>query len=175
MAIATVHVSAADLELAGSYDPTGDVLYLSAPSDDKNGPAQETPEGHAVRLDADGRITHLTAINAKWLLDRDGELVATLRDGRQLRLSPLDVDQLLSRRSSGGDRLVVASRCSRTRNETHTLAVETTGVRPRRTSAADRSRRSRSPESSARRPVLGAEQGSSERAPKPDIMVPGAD
>jgi hypothetical protein len=96
MAIATVHVSATDLELSGSYDPTGDVLYLSAPGDDKAGAAQETPEGHAVRLDREGRITHLTAINAKWLLDRDGELVATLRDGRQLRLAPPDVAGLLA-------------------------------------------------------------------------------
>jgi hypothetical protein len=95
MAIATVHVSAADLELAGSYDSTGDVLYLSAPGDDKRGAAQETPEGHAVRLDREGRITHLTAINAKWLLDRDGELIATLRDGRQLRVSPPDIAELL--------------------------------------------------------------------------------
>jgi hypothetical protein len=96
MAIATVHVSAADLEFTGSYDPTGDVLYLSAPGDDKAGAAQETPEGHAVRLDREGRITHLTAINAKWLLDRHGELVATLRDGRQLRLAPPDVAGLLA-------------------------------------------------------------------------------
>jgi hypothetical protein len=96
MAITTVHVSATDLELARSHDPTGDVLYLSAPGDDKAGAAQETPEGHAVRLDREGRITHLTAINAKWLLDRDGELVATLRDGRQLRLAPPEVAGLLA-------------------------------------------------------------------------------
>lgn len=91
MATATVHVSAGDLELDGSYEPIGDVLYLSAPGDDKQAPAQETPEGHAVRLDEQGRITHLTAINAKWLLDRDGELVATLRDGRRLRIGREDV------------------------------------------------------------------------------------
>ncbi len=95
MASTTVHVSAADLELDGSYEPLGDVLYLSAPGDDKNAPAQETPEGHAVRLDNEGRITHLTAINAKWLLERDGELVATLRDGRRLRLSGDDVASLI--------------------------------------------------------------------------------
>ena len=59
------------------------------------GPAQETPEGHAVRIDAQGRITHLTAINAKWLLTRDGELIATLRDGRRLRLSPDDLAGLI--------------------------------------------------------------------------------
>ena len=78
MAVATVHVSAADLELDGSYEPVSDVLYLSAAGDDKRASAQETPEGHAVRLDGQGRITHLTAINAKWLLERNGELIATL-------------------------------------------------------------------------------------------------
>jgi hypothetical protein len=95
MATATVHIAAADLELAGSYEQLGDVLYLSAPADDKCAPAQETPEGHAVRLDAEGQITHITAINARWLLDRDGELVATLRDGRLLRLTRADVADVM--------------------------------------------------------------------------------
>lgn len=91
MANATVHISAADLLLSGSYEPVGDVLYLSAEGDDKTGAAQETPEGHAVRLDDAGRITHLTAVNAKWLIDRDGELTATLRDGRVLRIVAEDL------------------------------------------------------------------------------------
>ena len=95
MPIATVHVAADDLRLDGSYEPTGDVLYLSAPGDDKTAPAQETPEGHAVRLDRDGRVTHLTAINARWLLDQHGELIATLRDGRRLRVDRDDVLGLL--------------------------------------------------------------------------------
>ena len=91
----TVHVSAADVEFSGSYEPVGDVLYLSTEADDKQAPAQETPEGHAVRIDDHGRVTHLSAINAKWLLDRDGELIATLRDGRQLRLRREDVQDIL--------------------------------------------------------------------------------
>lgn len=95
MATATVHIAAVDLELSGSYEQLGDVLYLSAPTDDKSAAAQETREGHAVRLDADGHITHITAINAKWLLDRDGELVATLRDGRLLRLTRDDVADVM--------------------------------------------------------------------------------
>jgi hypothetical protein len=85
----------ADLELTGSYEPIGDVLYLSSAGDDKHAPAQETPEGHAVRLDPAGRITHVTAINARWLLDRDGEVVATLRDGRRLRLDRDDLAEIL--------------------------------------------------------------------------------
>jgi len=95
MAAATLHVAAAELRMTGSYEPVGDVLYLSRPGDDKRGAVQETPEGHGVRLGSDGRVTHLTAINARWLLDRDGELVATLRDGRTLRLAPEDVTELL--------------------------------------------------------------------------------
>jgi hypothetical protein len=95
MANATVHIPASELKLAGSYEATGDVLYLSAPDDDKSGSAQETPEGHAVRLSADGRITHIIAINARWLLDRDGAIVASLRDGRQLQLRRDDVAELL--------------------------------------------------------------------------------
>jgi hypothetical protein len=95
MATATLHISSDDLELSGSYDATGDVLYLSAASDDKRAAAQETPEGHAVRLDAEGRVTHLTAINAKWLLERDGSVTATLRDGRRLRLEAGDLRALL--------------------------------------------------------------------------------
>jgi hypothetical protein len=95
MAITTVHIAADDLRLDGSYEPVGDVLYLSAPGDDKTAAAQETPEGHAVRLDRDGRVTHLTAINARWLLEQEGELVATLRDGRRLRVGRQDVAALL--------------------------------------------------------------------------------
>ena len=95
MATATLHISSDDLEFSGSYDATGDVLYLSAASDDKRAAAQETPEGHAVRLDAEGRVTHLTAVNAKWLLEREGSVTATLRDGRRLRLEATDLNALL--------------------------------------------------------------------------------
>lgn len=95
MPTATVHLAAEDLQLTGSYEATGDVLYLSASGDVKSIAAQETPEGHAVRLDSDGRVTHVTAINARWLLERNGELVATLRDGRRLWIGPGDVSALL--------------------------------------------------------------------------------
>lgn len=95
MSIATVHITSADLELTGSYDELGDVLYLSSSDDNKTAPVQETPEGHGVRLNADGVVTHVTAINARWLLERDGKLVATLRDGRQLRLNRADLADLL--------------------------------------------------------------------------------
>ncbi len=54
MGTATVHIAAADLELSGSYEELGDVLYLSAPIDDKTAPAQETP-GQARAQQQDGQ------------------------------------------------------------------------------------------------------------------------
>jgi hypothetical protein len=40
-------------------------------------------------------FAHLSAINARWLLDQNGELVATLRDGRHLRIDRRDDRELL--------------------------------------------------------------------------------
>ena len=61
-----------------SYDAEGDVLYLHV-----GDPAQavgfgETPEGHGVRLDAEGHVVGLTLVRPKRLLERDGELRVTL-------------------------------------------------------------------------------------------------
>ena len=95
MPATTVHVAAEDLELTGSYEARGDVLYLSAAGDERTGAAQQTPEGHAVRLDRDGRVTHLTAINARWLPDQHGQVVATLRAGRRLVIDRRDVSDLI--------------------------------------------------------------------------------
>lgn len=85
MAIAAVHVSAADLERP--YEPVGDVLYLSAVRDDKRA-QRENPGGRCGSSRWAGRVTQLTAINAKWHPEWDGELVATLRDGRAAARQP---------------------------------------------------------------------------------------
>lgn len=50
-----------------------------------------------VHVSASGLVLagSVTAVNAKWLLERDGELIATLRDGRRLRLSAHDLAGLI--------------------------------------------------------------------------------
>lgn len=61
------------------YDERGDVLYLST-AEYKDAPqpyADATPEGHAVYYDESGRVTALTLVNIKWLVERDGELKIT--------------------------------------------------------------------------------------------------
>jgi uncharacterized protein YuzE len=61
-----------------TYDGRGDVLYLHV--DDRQAAADTlgTPEGHAVRYNAGGRVIGLTIINARWLLDRDGKITITI-------------------------------------------------------------------------------------------------
>jgi uncharacterized protein YuzE len=61
-----------------TYDADGDVLYLHIGDRQAASDSRKTPEGHVLRLDAGGRVIGLTIINAKWLLERDGEITVTL-------------------------------------------------------------------------------------------------
>jgi uncharacterized protein YuzE len=59
------------------YDARGDVLYLSTAGYDGTKPpfkALPTPEGHSVEYDEKGHVVSLILVNARWLLERDGEL-----------------------------------------------------------------------------------------------------
>jgi uncharacterized protein YuzE len=73
-----------------SYDSVGDVLYLSVGEPQAAAESDETPEGHVLRFDASERIIGLTIINAKWLLERDGEIVVTLPEQIHVQPSALE-------------------------------------------------------------------------------------
>jgi hypothetical protein len=88
---ATVHVSGTDIEMTGTFEAISDVLSLSSVTDNKSAPLQETQQGHAVRIGPDGLLTHVTALNARFLLDHEGCLDITLRDGRHVRLTQDDI------------------------------------------------------------------------------------
>lgn len=62
------------------YDASGDTLFLSVakPSGQPPEDAYETPEGHVVECDERGTIISIELLNARWLLERDGELRVTL-------------------------------------------------------------------------------------------------
>lgn len=62
------------------YDARGDTLFLSvkAPGDQPPENAYETPEGHVVEYDEQGAVVSIELLNARWLLERDGELRVTL-------------------------------------------------------------------------------------------------
>lgn len=61
-----------------TYDARGDVLYLHAGEPQAATDAEETPEGHAVRFGADGRVIGVTIINAKWLRDQGQPIIITI-------------------------------------------------------------------------------------------------
>jgi len=73
-----------------SYDEQGDVLYLHIGQRQAAADSQQTPEGHVLRFDAVGKIIGLTLINAKWLLERDGELIVTLLE--QVHVAPAAIE-----------------------------------------------------------------------------------
>ncbi len=60
------------------YDADGDVLYLSVGAPRNPTDSYGTPEGHNVRYDETGQVIALTLVNAKWLLERDGEVHVTI-------------------------------------------------------------------------------------------------
>jgi YD repeat-containing protein len=60
------------------YDADGDVLYLSVGEPREPTDSFGTAEGHNVRYDELGRVIAITLVNAKWLLERDGEVRVTI-------------------------------------------------------------------------------------------------
>jgi uncharacterized protein YuzE len=60
------------------YDADVDVLYLHKGEPASAVDFDESPEGHALRFDGDGNLVGVTVLNAKRLLERDGELKVTV-------------------------------------------------------------------------------------------------
>ncbi len=60
------------------YDGGADVLYLHAGDPAAVVEFGESPEGHALRYDAEGRLVGITIVNARWLLDQDEQVTVTL-------------------------------------------------------------------------------------------------
>ena len=73
------------------YDAEADVLYLHVGDPSRAVDFDQTPEGHAVRFDREGKVVGLTLVRPKRLLKRDGELRVTLpvtRDVPAEQLAP---------------------------------------------------------------------------------------
>ena len=77
-----------------SYDEQGDVLYLHSGERQAAADSEETAEGHVLRFDATGQVIGLTIINARWLLDRQGEITVTLPE--LVHLSPRQLEAALT-------------------------------------------------------------------------------
>jgi uncharacterized protein YuzE len=64
------------------YDRERDVLYLHVGEPSAALDYDGTPEGHATRYGPDGSLVGITIVNARWLLEQDGEIVLTLPEQR---------------------------------------------------------------------------------------------
>ena len=64
------------------YDAEADVLYLHVGDPATAVDWDGTPEGHATRYGPDGSLVGLTIVNARWLLEQDGEIAITLPEQR---------------------------------------------------------------------------------------------
>jgi len=60
------------------YDRDGDVLYLHVGDPGSAVDFDGTPEGHHTRYGPDGSLVGVTIVNARWLLENEGEVVLTL-------------------------------------------------------------------------------------------------
>jgi uncharacterized protein YuzE len=60
------------------YDQAADVLYLHVGDPSMAVDFDESPEGHALRFDAAGRLVGLTIVGVKALLQRDGHVTVTI-------------------------------------------------------------------------------------------------
>ncbi|MGH9012520.1 MAG: DUF2283 domain-containing protein [Acidimicrobiia bacterium] len=61
-----------------SYDADADVLYLHAGDPGEAVDFDESPEGHALRYDRNGKLVGITMVNAKVLLDKDAPITITI-------------------------------------------------------------------------------------------------
>lgn len=54
-----------------------------------------SPEGHALRFNGRGQLVGVTIINARWLLDRDGEIALTVPAPAEIHLAASELQDLL--------------------------------------------------------------------------------
>lgn len=71
------------------YDSEVDVLYVDVDDPKRAIDWDESPEGHGLRLGPGDELVGVTIVNARWLLEQDGQIVITLPDGRRLETNDL--------------------------------------------------------------------------------------
>jgi uncharacterized protein YuzE len=76
------------------YDRDGDVLYLHRADPSSAVDFDASPEGHALRFNAAGELIGVTILNARWLLEHEGEVTITLPE--QVHVSPIALQDALA-------------------------------------------------------------------------------
>jgi uncharacterized protein YuzE len=79
------------------YDAEADVLYLHHGDSSTAVDFDASPEGHALRFDERGNLVGVTVLNARWLLDHEGEIQITVPMPEQIHLVPDQLQGVLVR------------------------------------------------------------------------------
>jgi len=74
-----------------SYDREADVLYLWAGKPRKPAWDEASPEGHYLQFGEDGSLIAITIVNARWILDEEGEITITLPQHRVVAADVRDI------------------------------------------------------------------------------------
>lgn len=76
------------------YDAEGDVLYLHRADPSLAVDFDESPEGHHLRFDGDGRLIGVTIVRPRWLLDHHSAIAITLPE--RVEVGPEALGQALT-------------------------------------------------------------------------------
>jgi uncharacterized protein YuzE len=76
------------------YDRDGDVLYLHRADPKQAVDFDGSPEGHALRFNAAGELIGVTIVNARWLLEHEGEITITIPE--QVHVQPAALEDALA-------------------------------------------------------------------------------
>ena len=78
------------------YDLDGDVLYLHHGDPSIAVDFDASPEGHALRFDEQGNLVGVTIVNARWLLEHEGEITITIPTPEEIHLLSADLQDALA-------------------------------------------------------------------------------
>jgi uncharacterized protein YuzE len=78
------------------YDSDGDVLYLHHGDPSTAVDFDAAPEGHALRFDAGGQLVGITILNARWLLEHEGEITLTISPPEKHHLASGQLQDVLA-------------------------------------------------------------------------------
>jgi len=71
------------------YDRDGDVLYLHRADPKDAVDFDASPEGHALRFNAAGKLIGVTILNARWLLEHEGKITITIPERLEVEAAAL--------------------------------------------------------------------------------------
>jgi len=78
------------------YDREADVLYLHVGEPSSAVGFDESPEGHHLRFDAQGRLVGITLVSPRWLIAHDDGVVVTLPHPRRVTIEAATLSPVLS-------------------------------------------------------------------------------